>query len=255
MEPTGRQETRENRTAWLARLRRLDPRQLGWTEAVALCALFAVAAGLWIFAALTDEVLEGDTRAFDTAVLMFLRTPGDPENPIGPAWFEYTMKDMTTLGGYPFVSLLAAIVVGYLLVRRLWVSALIVPAVVIGGILLNSALKTGFARPRPSLVAHIVEVQTLSYPSGHAMISAIVYLTLGVLLAEAQASRRAQIYVMAVAIALAVIVGISRVYLGVHWPTDVLAGWCVGAVLALGVWLAVRWGPWAWQRRRNIPGL
>lgn len=247
--------TEEGRNAWLARLRRLDPRRLGWTEAVALCALFGVAAGLWVFAALTDEVLEGDTHAFDTAVMMFLRTPGDPENPIGPAWLEYTMKDLTTLGGYPFVSLLAAIVVGYLLIRRLWVSALIVPAVVIGGVLLNSALKTGFARPRPSLVAHIVEVQTLSYPSGHAMISAIVYLTLGVLLAEAQTSRRAQIYIMAVAVALTLIVGVSRVYLGVHWPTDVLAGWCGGAVLALGVWLAVRWGPWAWRNRRAIPGL
>ncbi len=255
MTPSGTDESRENRTAWLARLRQLDPRRLGWTEAVALCALFGVAAGLWIFAALTDEVLEGETHGFDKAVLLFLRTPGDAENPIGPSWLEYTMKDLTTLGGYPFITLLAAITVGYLLVRRLWASALIVPAVVIGGILLNSALKTGFARPRPSLVAHVVEVQTLSYPSGHAMISAIVYLTLGVLLAEAQASRRAQIYVMAVAVGLTLIVGISRVYLGVHWPTDVLAGWCVGAALALGVWLAVRWGPWVWRHRRGLPGL
>lgn len=254
MKQNGTGQETEHRGAWRVALRRLDPRGLGWAEAVALCVLLVVAAGLWIFAALTDEVLEGETRGFDTAVLLFLRSAGDLEDPIGPAWLEYSMKDFTALGGYPIIGLLAAAAVGYLLVRRLWASALIVPLVVIGGILLNNALKMGFARPRPSLVAHVVEVQTLSYPSGHAMLSAIVYLTLGVLIAEAQGTRRAQIYVMAVAVTLVLIVGISRVYLGVHWPTDVLAGWCVGAALALAVWLTVRWGPWlarqvrAWRK-------
>ena len=230
----------------------LDPHRLGWAEAAALLALLGVAVGLWLFAALTDEVLEGDTHAFDESVLLALRTPGDTDNPIGPAWLEYTMRDLTALGGYPLLGLIAAVAVGYLLLARVWASALLVPFVLLGGTLLNHALKTGFDRTRPSLVAHVVEVQTLSYPSGHAMLSAILYLTLGVMVAETQAARRARVYVMAVALALTLITGISRVYLGVHWPTDVLAGWSVGAAFALGIWLCPRWGPGLWRRRRSL---
>lgn len=241
--------TDQSRTMRQRLLARLDPRRLNRAQAIALLALLATAAGLWLFAVLTDEVLEGDTHAFDEAVLLALRSAGDGDNPIGPAWLEYTMKDLTALGGYPVVILIALIAVGYLALVRAWGSALLVPVVLGGALLLNNLLKTGLGRPRPTLVAHIVEVQTLSYPSGHAMLSAVLYLTLGVLLAEAQRSARAQIYVMAVAIALTLIVGVSRVYLGVHWPTDVLAGWSVGAAFALAVWLGVRWGPWLWRRR------
>lgn len=224
----------------------LDPRRLERAQAIALLALLACAAGLWLFAVLTEEVLEGDTHAFDEALLLALRSPGDAGNPLGPAWPEYTFRDLTTLGGYPVAILVA---VGYLLLVRAWGSALMVPLILGGGLALNNLLKIGLGRPRPTLVAHVVEVQTLSYPRGHAMLSAVLYLTLGVLLAEAQKNPRAQLYILAVAIALTLIVGLSRVYLGVHWPTDVLAGWSIGAAFALAVWLAVRWGPRLWPRR------
>lgn len=229
------------RPAWT----RLDPRRLGWSEAVALAALLTVAGSLWAFAALTDEVLEGETHAFDETVLLALRDA--PDDPVGPRWLEDGMRDLTALGGYPVIGLMALVAVGYLAVRRLWGSALLVPVVIAAGVATNQLMKAGFGRARPELVAHIVEVRTLSYPSGHAMLSAIVYLTLGVLLAEAQRGRRAQVYVMAVAVGLALVVGASRVYLGVHWPTDVLAGWSVGAAFALGIWLLLRRGPWAWR--------
>ena len=104
---------------------------------------------------------------------------------------------------------------------------------VIGGTVLSFGLKLVFERPRPDLVAHLVEVQTASFPSAHAMLSATTYLTLGALLARFEDRRRLKSYVLGVAIGLTVLVGISRIYLGVHWPTDVIAGWCAGAAWAV----------------------
>ena len=116
--------------------------------------------------------------------------------------------------------------------------------------MLETMLKLGFARPRPELVSHLVDVTSFSFPSGHATMATITYLTLGVLLARVQERRRMKLYLLAVAILVALIVGISRVYLGVHWPTDVLAGWCVGAAWALACWLVATW----LQRRGAIEG-
>jgi undecaprenyl-diphosphatase len=110
-----------------------------------------------------------------------------------------------------------------------------------GGIALSSALKVGFERPRPDLVAHLVDVHTLSFPSGHAMVSAVTYLTLGALLAQIQAREGLKAYVLGVAVVLTLLIGLSRVYLGVHWPTDVVAGWCAGTAWAIGCWVIATW--------------
>jgi undecaprenyl-diphosphatase len=101
-------------------------------------------------------------------------------------------------------------------------------------------LKEFFERPRPDLVPHGAEVFTASFPSGHAMMSAVVYLTLGALLARVETGLRVKAFVLSVSVLLTVLVGISRVYLGVHWPTDVLAGWTVGAAWAVMCWLIAR---------------
>jgi len=231
--------------------RRLDPRRLDGGTAAALATLLAVVAALWLFAALTDEVLEGETRAFDESLLLALRAPGDPGDPLGPPWLEAAVADLTALGGYAVLVTVAAIAAGYLLVVRRRATALLVPLLVAAGALANQALKSGLARPRPELVSHLVEVHSMSYPSGHAMLAAIVYLSLGVLLAEAQATRRARAYVVAAALLLTLLVGASRVYLGVHWPTDVLAGWAAGAAVALAVWLVLRRGPRRAGRRHD----
>jgi undecaprenyl-diphosphatase len=117
---------------------------------------------------------------------------------------------------------------------------------VLGGTALNSLLKLVFARPRPDLVTPLTQVLTLSFPSGHAALSAIGYLTLGALLAQAQASRAIRIYFIVVAVALTLLVGVSRVYLGVHYPTDVLAGWCIGLA-----WAAICWSTMTYFQRRG----
>jgi undecaprenyl-diphosphatase len=102
-------------------------------------------------------------------------------------------------------------------------------------------LKIGFGRPRPELVAHSVRVFSASFPSGHAILSAVMFLTIGAVLTRAHADRRVKMYFMGLAVLLTVTVGLSRVYLGVHHPTDVLAGWCLGAAWAALGWITVLW--------------
>lgn len=189
------------------------------------------------FVELSDEVVEGDTRGFDGKVLGLLRTQGDLADPIGPWWLEAMFKDITALGGASVLALLTAFAVGYLLLVHKRHNAVLVLVAVIGGAILSSVLKLGFDRPRPELVARLVETHTLSFPSGHAMLSAVTYLTLGALLARVQGEPRSRAYLMGAALVLTLVIGLSRVYLGVHWSTDVLAGWCVGAAWALLCWI------------------
>jgi undecaprenyl-diphosphatase len=206
-----------------------------------LLIVMVAAAALFAFAKLADEVAEGGTRAFDERLLLALRTPGDLTDPIGPRWFEEMMRDFTALGGTGVLVLMVLAVAGFLVLTRKGHAALAVIVAVAGGVLVSQTMKWAYARPRPELVPHGAEVYTASFPSGHAMMSAIVYLTLGAMLARTQSGQAVKAYVLSVAIFLTVLVGTSRVYLGVHWPTDVLAGWMLGAVWALGCWLVMLW--------------
>ena len=137
-----------------------------------------------------------------------------------------------------FVTLAAA---GYLWLSGRRRSMLLLVASVGGGQMLSTLFKRGFDRPRPDLVPHEAIVYTASFPSGHAMMAAVTYLTLGAMLARVQPTRVLRVYVLALAAIVTVAVGISRVYLGVHWPTDVLAGWTAGAAWALACWTVARW--------------
>lgn len=217
------------------------PRRFGVRSA----ALGAVAVALAGVVALAAEIAEGDTRGFDGAIMTALRRSGDLAQPVGPAWLSSAMLDFTALGGVSVLTLLTILAVGLLLAQRKWRRALFLVAAISGGAMLNAGLKIGFARPRPELVAHLVKVHDLSFPSGHAMNSAVVYLTLGVLLARAERGRRVKAYLLAGAVLLTLLVGCSRVYLGVHYPTDVLAGWTVGASWATLCWLVAEW----WRQR------
>jgi undecaprenyl-diphosphatase len=195
-------------------------------------------------------MVQGETRAFDRAILLAFRNSTDLSDPIGPRWLEIIFRDITSLGGATVLTLMTIAVSGFLLIDAKRGAAILVLGSVIGGVLLSSILKLGIDRPRPDLVAHLVEVHTASFPSGHAMLSAVVYLTLGGLLSRVESPRRIKIYVLSVAVILTVLIGVSRVYLGVHWPTDVLAGWCAGAtwaVLCSRIALAL-------QRRGEIEG-
>ncbi len=206
--------------------------------AAPLLALFVTGFGA-LFVWLAREVVEGDTRHWDERILLAMRRPGDSREPIGPAWLQDAARDVTALGGFTVLSALAALVVGFLLIRRERVSAFLVAFSMVGGTTLSTALKMGFDRPRPDLVPHIAQAFTPSFPSGHAMLSAVTFLTLGALVARVQKERLMRIYIMAGAVMVTLAVGASRVYLGVHWPSDVLGGWCIGSAWALLCWLVL----------------
>jgi undecaprenyl-diphosphatase len=206
-----------------------------------LFTIVLAAGGLLLFVELSGDVLEGDTRTFDETILLAFRNPADPSDPIGPGWVEEMMRDVTALGSTVVLTFVSLGVAGFLHMTGKRGAALLVIAAVIGGSLLSSGLKIGFERARPDLVPHGAAVYTKSFPSGHSFLSAVVYLTLGALLARVQPKRRLKIYLLGLAALLTVAIGLSRVYLGVHWPTDVLAGWTVGATWALLCWLVALW--------------
>lgn len=214
--------------------------RLGLLEIKTLLVVLLLAGAGWAFAEIAEEVGEGETRSFDEAVLLSMRVPGNASEPVGPRWFEEAARDVTALGGLTVLLIVTLSSATYMLMAGRPRMALLLILSVLGAQLLSSALKLGFARPRPDLIAHEAYVHTASFPSGHAVMAAATYLTLGALLAQVQARRRQKAFLMGLALTLAVLVGLSRVYLGVHWPTDVLAGWTVGAGWAALVWLAAR---------------
>jgi undecaprenyl-diphosphatase len=206
-------------------------------EIVPLALFFAIAMLMLGFSEIVEEVGEGDTRWIDEGLLYALRT-SDPADPIGPHWLEENVVEITALGGFGVLALVIALATGFLLLQRKWLNAAMLLIATLGGTAISEGLKVGFSRPRPDLVAHAVDVTSMSFPSGHAMLSAVTYLTLGAMLARTQKERRSRAYILGAAVFLTLIIGASRIYLGVHWPTDVLAGWCLGAAWALVCWFA-----------------
>jgi undecaprenyl-diphosphatase len=213
---------------------------LGERGFIVLLAMLLVVGGTWAFIELADEVTEGETQHIDERILHGMRNPNDPADPVGPPWLEEAGRDVTALGGVLVLALMTATVFGYLFIDGKRRSAFFVLFATLGALLLSTALKRFFDRPRPGAVTHLSYVYTSSFPSGHSMLSATVYLTLGSLLMRFQPRRRLKIYYLFVAAMLTVLVGISRVYMGVHYPSDVLAGWTAGLVWALICWLAAR---------------
>jgi undecaprenyl-diphosphatase len=204
-----------------------------------------IAAAILLIGALSflwtaEEVMEGDTLRLDQRILMAMRVPGDPSQPIGPEWVEESFRDFTGVGGVAVLGLLTAATLGYLWLQGMRRAALYVLLAIGGGLLVSLALKAGFHRPRPDLISHGSMVYTASFPSGHSMLSAIVYLTGGAMLALVHRRRAVRLYILGCAVLATVLVGVSRVYLGVHWPTDVVAGWAGGAAWAALCWLIAR---------------
>ena len=195
---------------------------------------------LWGFLALASEVMEGDTSTLDTRILVALRKSDDPSRPIGPSWVENSLLDLTAIGGPTVLGLVVVAVVGFLVLQTRYHTAIVVLATAASGELVNSVLKNVFLRPRPDVVPHLRNVTTSSFPSGHAMESAIIYLTLGAMLMRLSERRITKVYSMGIAIALTLLVGISRVYLGVHYPTDVIAGWMFGFFWASLCWIVAK---------------
>ncbi|MBP1181456.1 phosphatase PAP2 family protein [Methylobacterium sp. PvR107] len=181
---------------------------------------------------MAEEVSEGDTQSFDRQVMLLFRHAGDPGQLLGPPWLPSTLRDLTSLGSTVILGLTLVLALGYLAIARKRMAMLFVFASVVLGQALATGLKLLFERQRPDLIPNAPEVFTASFPSGHAMLSAVTYLTLAALLTRIETRRLIQHYFMAAGILLTVLVGVSRVALGVHWPTDVAAGWCAGAAWA-----------------------
>lgn len=206
-----------------------------------LIPVLLLAAAASAFIALLDEVSEGDTRAIDEAIILAFRVPGDPADPIGAPWFEEAMRDITALGSAPALVIAVLAVYGFLALAKAWRPAIFILVASGGGLIVSSLLKYTIDRPRPDLVPHGNLIYTSSFPSGHSMMSAVVYFTLAALVTRLIERRRLKGYALGVALILTLLVGVSRIYLGVHWPSDVLAGWAAGAAWALGCWLIARW--------------
>lgn len=195
-------------------------------------ALVAVSTGL--FLTLMMLVSEGGPLNVDEAIFIALHNAENAEAAGGPAWLKSAGQDITALGSNTVVTFLSLLVITYLFLiqrrRLVWVVLLATG----GAIFFSFLLKSGFDRPRPDLVTHATTVYTSSFPSAHAMVSASVYLTMGVLLARTHQRRTLKVFIIMAAVLLTLIIGVSRVYLGVHWPTDILAGWSAGLIWAIG---------------------
>jgi undecaprenyl-diphosphatase len=218
--------------AW-ALLLRLRLNEIGPLATLTLLSLSA-----WAFLAVAGEVAEGSTAGIDRRILLALRNPDDLSDPIGPLWFEEMMRDVTGLGGVFVLSYVSLGAVAYLLLAGKRRAAGLVVLAVGGGMLLSEGLKQLYERPRPDLVPHGTHVFTASFPSSHAMMSAATYLTLAALLARVERRRPVKAFIVGAGIATTLLIGCSRLYLGVHWPSDVFAGWCGGAAWASVCWYA-----------------
>ena len=201
-----------------------------------LFVLLGMVISLFLFIELAESVGEGQTHSVDNNILMMFRDNGNPSKPIGPERLQYVVRDITALGSSTLLTLITLFVVIYLWLRKEKASIFYVLSAAIGGGVLVQILKVMFARPRPELVSHLASEITMSFPSGHSAMSAVVYLSLAVLLSRIEKSRKTRLFFISSAIIISFLVGLSRLYLGVHYPTDVLAGWMIGLFWALLCW-------------------
>lgn len=221
---------------------------IGRHEATVLSVLLMIVLAILTFVTIADKVFEGKTQPFDEWAVRAFRRADDPARPIGARWTMEVGRDLTALGGVAVLTLLTFTVSGFLWIQGKSHAMWLILASTIGGVVVMTLLKHIYQRERPDLVPHLTTALLTSFPSGHSMLSAVVFLTLGVLLAQFVPGRAVKAYCLLVALMLTFLVGVSRVYLGVHYPTDVLAGWAAGLAWALICWLVARF----LQRRGTV---
>ena len=173
---------------------------------------------------------------FDAPILLWFRDSNDTVQLAGFSWMTQFWLSMTWLGDTTPRLVVAGLAILGLLILRRWHSALFVTGVLLSGITLSTLIKGWVGRPRPQLVAHLDEVGSMSFPSGHALNSTLFYLTITLIIAPLLTHRAARWFLYSLAISSPLAIGISRVALGVHWPSDVLASWVI-AYCWLGLWV------------------
>lgn len=223
-----------------------------WPGRAFLALILVVSACVWGFAELADDAPEGDYLRLEAGLMRALRRPGDPGAGAGPWWLPHVARDVTALGSGAVLLLIVMLVLGFLLIRRSYPSALLIALATALGHAMSEGLKAAFGRARPDVALRLEVMPRLmvetsaSFPSGHSMLASVVYLTMAALLGQLVSRRRERVYLVSGAALLSVLVGASRVYLGVHYPTDVLAGWAAGTA-----WAALCWSAASWLRHRG----
>ena len=210
----------------------------GWDRFVHVAAAVTFLLAVGVFLELADDAPEGDYLPIESKIMQAMRNAGEP---LGPAGTAAVVRDITAMGSAVVLIIMTVLVLVYLMMSgRMRVAALIAVSTA-GGQALNLTLKHSFARARPDAALHLVEVSSTSFPSGHSMASSIFYLTIGALLARTAQRRREKAYFFIAALFITFLIGFSRVYLGVHYPTDVLAGWSAGTAWAMVCWFVADW--------------
>jgi undecaprenyl-diphosphatase len=215
-------------------------RRAGWDDFVLIFAVVMMIAALGVFFDIAGDAPEGKYLDTERTIMQAFRH-AETRAPIGPHWLPDAVRDLTALASAAVLILFGLLILGYLCLRRQYAAAVFIAVAVAGGEALNTLLKEMFVRARPDITSHLVPVKTSSFPSGHAMAASIFFLTMGALLSQTAKRRREKIYLMAGAVLLTLLTGFSRVYLGVHYPSDVLAGWTAGTAWAILCWLVARW--------------
>ncbi|KRE18124.1 hypothetical protein ASE63_02780 [Bosea sp. Root381] len=185
-------------------------------------------AAAFAFLGLALFIASGRSFAFDQSLVLLFRESDDLATPIGPAWFREAMRDVTALGsfvGLGMMTITASLTLWLCRYRHLAVGLAVT---VVSATIVSTGLKIAIGRERPDIVEHAALTFTASFPSGHAFLSAVTMLSIAGFVGLA--SRRDDIARLCIVLAwlMIVLIGVSRIYLGVHWPTDVIGGWCLG---------------------------
>jgi undecaprenyl-diphosphatase len=186
---------------------------------------------IWVFGEMVDDTPKGDFSAWDELIVRWVR--GGADNSRGATAIAGFARAITVLGSVTGLAVVVASGLAWLAVRRRWRAALFLGVATGGAALAIALLKQHFMRTRPEVVPHLVEEGSWSFPSGHALGSAAIYVTLSVVIAARWRTRWGQMALIAAAFLLSFLIGVSRIYLGVHYPTDVLAGWSAGTAWAI----------------------